>query len=391
MAISQRKRVIQVKLETLYGIDSSPGIADSVLCSALDISPLEGSSVERDFIRPYFGSSGSIRVEDYVTVNFETEIAGSTGGVGAAPAWGSLLKASNFSETITLSAITGTCSAAGTLNTITLSASASAINDFYTGMTVTVDGSYAGEIISYVGSTKVATVAVPWTVAPTAASSYTIGANVIYTPNSNFSTGASSTSASIYFNVDGIKHVLLGARGTVSFDLSPKQIPKMKWKFTGLLGVITDSPQANPATNFLGWQTPVSVSTANTTDINLLGYNASAIEKISFDMANAVIYRQTLGYESVLITDRKPVGAISLEAGLLSQKDWFTAVKASATGPFSIKHGQISGNIVGITCPKVQLAAPKYTDSSGIVMLDMTMALLPYGNSGNDEIRICCK
>ncbi len=92
-----------------------------------------------------------------------------------------------------------------------------------------------------------------------------------------------------------------------------------------------------------------------------------------------------------MITDRKPSGSISLEAGLIATKDWWTAVKDSTTGAFAIKHGQTAGNIVGFTCPKVQLSAPKYSDSNGVAMLDLSMALLPYGVSGNDEIRICSK
>lgn len=396
MALSQKKRVILVKLETAYGTDSGPAITDAVLCSGLDIAPLEGSSVERDFIRPYFANSGSIRVENYASVSFDTELAGSTGVSGTAPEWGLLLKAANFSETITAAPITGICGAAGSLTTIALAAGASEIDDFYTGMTVTIVAGtgigQTGEIISYVGSTKIATISRPWALAPVLTiSTYSIGANVIYTPNSNFGIAVTNTSASIYFNLDGVKHVLLGARGTVSFDLSPKAIPKMKWKFTGLLGTITDSPQATNATDFSGWQTPVTISTTNTTDIHLLGYNKAFIEKLSFDIANTVTYRQTLGSESVLITDRKPSGSITLEAGLVATKDWWSAVKTSTTGAFAIKHGQTSGNIVGFTCPKVQLSNPKYSDSSGVAMLDLSMTLLPYGISGNDEIRICIK
>jgi len=137
MAQATRKRVILVKLEPTYGVDSAPVAADAVLCSNLSITPLEGSSVERDFIRPYFGASGAIRVENFASLSFDTEIAGS-GAAGTAPEWGALLKSSNFSETITAAAITGACSAAGTTTTIALAAGASAVDDFYTGMTIAI-------------------------------------------------------------------------------------------------------------------------------------------------------------------------------------------------------------------------------------------------------------
>ena len=402
MALAQKKRLILVKLESTYGTDSVPVATDAVLCKSLNINPLEGSSVQRDLIKPYFSNDGSIRVENFVSIDFETEIAGS-GTAGTAPKWGSLLKACNFSETITATAITTLTSAAigavaGT--SVTLSVAASAVDDFYTGMTISFDGSatQSYEIIKYVGATKIATLGKGLLTAITATSTTSISPNVIYTPNSNFGTYSTNTSASIYFNLDGVRHVLLGARGTVSFDLSVKTVPVMKWKFTGLLGTISDVAQTVPAVDMSAWQMPVTISTANTTDINILGYNSAIIEKLSFDMANTVAYRQTLGSESVLITDRKPVGSISLEAGYITTlqgttpaKDWWTAAKTSATSQFCIKHGQTAGNIVGFSAPKVQLEAPKYSDSNGVTMLDLTLALIPYGASGNDEIRICSK
>ena len=402
MSLSQRKRLILVKLEPTYGTDAVPITTDAVLCKALTINPLEGSVVERDFVRPYFSNDGNLRVENYVTLDFETEIAGS-GTAGTVPKWGALLKACNFTETITASALTTlTSTAIGALNTtsVTLSSGASTVDDFYTGMTIAFDGSVTQsyEIVKYVGATKTLTLGKGLLTAITATSTTNISANVIYTPNSNFSVNVASTSASIYFNLDGVRHVLLGARGTVSFDLSPKTIPVMKWKFTGLMGTISDIAQGSPAVDVSAWQLPVTISTANTTDINILGYNSAVIEKLSLDIANTVAYRQTLGSESVLITDRKPVGSLSVEAtyvtttqGTIPPKDWWTAVKTSANSQFCIKHGQTAGNIVGFSAPKAQLMTPKYSDSNGVAMLDMSMAFSPYGQSGNDELRICAK
>lgn len=390
MALSQRKRLILVALESVYGTPATPVAGDAVLCTGLDITPMEGSSVDRDFVRPYFGSSGSIRVENYASVSFETEIAGS-GTAGTAPQWAALLKASNFTETLTATAITGTTTAVGALNATSVTLSVGATDDIYTGMTITFDGlATKYEIVKFVASTKVATLNKGLAVAVTAVSTFSVSACAMYLPNSNFG-ATTNTAATIVFNVDGVKHILIGARGTPSFDLTPKAIPKIKWKFTGLLGTITDVALTASSTDYAGWQMPVTVSTDNTTDINIMGYTDAVIEKLTFDIANTVTYRQTLGSEAVLITDRKPVGAISLEAGLIATKDWWTPVKNSTTGYFSIKHGQTAGNIVGFTAPQIQLTEPKYSDSSGVVMLDMNMSFRPFGAAGNDELRICVK
>jgi hypothetical protein len=390
--LSNKKRVILAKIEGTYGQDSSPAAADAILCSNLDITPLEGSSVKRNFDRPYFGGSGAIRVENFVSMTFETEIAGS-GTAATAPKWGTLMKAANFSETITAAAITGTAQVGGSTTSIKLAAAASATNDFYTGMSIEItDGTGAGqkgEIIAYDGTTKIATIAKAWAVAPDVTSQYSIGANVMYLPTSNFGIDVANTSASIYFNLDGVRHVLLGARGNPAPGISAKGIPVIKWKFTGLLGTIGDQPL--PTADFTGWQDPATVSTENTTDLNLLGYTGAVLAKFDFDMGNQIVYRQLVGAESVLITDRDPKGTVSIEATKIADKDWFAMAKNAQTGPICIKHGQTPGNIVGITAPKALITDPKYSESDGVAMLDFGLEFVPFGAGGNDEIRICCK
>jgi len=95
---------------------------------------------------------------------------------------GSTLTPSAVSGNITLTASatnhdTGAAQS-GTSTTITLKSTASATNDIYNGMYVTITGGTgAGQvriIQSYVGSTKVATVDVAFTTAPTSASNYQI-------------------------------------------------------------------------------------------------------------------------------------------------------------------------------------------------------------------------
>lgn len=157
MALATKKRLILIKTETAYGTDIVPAATDAILCAGLELSPLEGSEVERGFIRPYYGNSGSIRVESYASVGFETEIAGA-GTAGTAPKWGTLLKACNFTENPSAVAVAGTTTVASLLNAQTVTLSVGATDELYTGMTITFSGSVIQyEIIKYVASTKVAT------------------------------------------------------------------------------------------------------------------------------------------------------------------------------------------------------------------------------------------
>ncbi|WP_427500807.1 hypothetical protein ACQE3E_15700 [Methylomonas sp. MED-D] len=385
--LSNRKRYIQAALETTYGTDAVP--TATIQCGDITIKPLAGNATERKIIRPEFGGFGSIRTENYVTLSFSCEFAGA-GSAGSAPPWGVLLKGCNFSETLTASAITGTAQVGGSTTSIKLASGASAEDDFYVGMTVSITGGTGngqkGEIIDYNGTTKVATVAVPWAVAPIGDSTYSIGANALYIPNSSFGT-AGNSSLSLYFGVDGVRHILLGARGTVKPSVSAKKLTEMTFEFTGLLGTIADV--SSPTTDFSAWQTPQTVSTANTTDINILGFTGAVLEMFDVDISNTVVYRQLVGAESVLITDRRTKGSIQIEATTIAAKDWWTFAKNASYGPICIKHGQTPGNIVGITGPHVQLENPDYAESDGVAMLKADLSFVPV--AGNDEIRICAK
>lgn len=385
--LSYRKRGILAGLESTYGVDATPTAA--IQCGDITIKPLAGNAIERKILRPTFGGSGSIRVENYVTLSFPTEFTGA-GTAGTSAPYAVLMKACNFSETLTAAAITGTAQAGGSTTSIKLAAGASAVDDFYVGMSVALTGGtgngQSGEIIDYVGSTKIATIAVPWAVAPDATSNYSIGANALYIPNSSFGT-AGNSSATLYFILDGVRHILLGARGTFKPDLTSKQIPGLQWEFTGLMGTISD--MALPTFDFSAWQMPVAVSTANTRDINILGYTGAVVESLTFDIGNDVAHRQLIGAESVVIKDRKVKGGFQIEATSIATKDWWTTAKNADYGVFCVKHGQTPGNIVGITAPHVQIENPDYAESDGVAMLKGDLSFVPV--LGNDEIRICIK
>ena len=80
--------------------------------------------------------------------------------------------------TASQAAVTGTAQAGSTSTTIKLAAAASATDDAYTGMSVTITGGTGSgqikRITDYIGATKVATVDAVWTTTPDATSTYSI-------------------------------------------------------------------------------------------------------------------------------------------------------------------------------------------------------------------------
>lgn len=385
MSLLSRKRMLLAKIETVYNTDPTPtGAANAILVRNQSITPQETETVSRDLIRPYLGNSPQLPVAIHALAEFEIEMAGS-GTAGVAPAYGPLLRACALAEYILAAAVTGTAQAGGA-SSITLAAGASATNDFYRPFTISITGGTgSGQsrvIASYVGSTKVATVSEAWTTPPDATSTYSIDAQVAYAPVSS-----AFESATIYFNVDGVLHKMTGARGTVSQDLAAKGIPVYKFKFTGLYSAVTDTAQ--PAVTLTAWQQPVPVNGVNTAG-RLHGYAGAVLSQLSVDMANSVVFRSLVGAESVLITDRKPAGQITMEAVSVAAKDWWTSIKNAVTGALSITHGTVAGNIVKIDAPAAQLIKPTYQDMDGVQMLQVGMVYVP-GANGNDEVTITVK
>ena len=192
-------------------------------------------------------------------------------------------------------------------------------------------------------------------------------------------------SLSVYYNVDGVQHKLTGCRGTVSFSLKNDAIPTAKFTFSGIYNAVADVAAAS--LTLTGWIKPLPVNRINTPTFSLQSYAAS-ITDLSIDMANTVVFRSLVGgaNDSILITDRKPAGNVTMEAVTVAVKDWWTSIKAATTGALSVVHGTAAGNKVQFDAPAVQIVSPSYQDDNGIVMLQGNLVLVP--SSGNDELKI---
>jgi hypothetical protein len=100
MSLQAKKKTLLAKLETTYGVDPSPtGAVNAVLAKNLNVQPINAETVSRDIERPFFGNSEQLLAEVNTSIDFEIELAGS-GTPGEAPAWGELLQACAFKETV---------------------------------------------------------------------------------------------------------------------------------------------------------------------------------------------------------------------------------------------------------------------------------------------------
>ena len=201
--------------------------------------------------------------------------------------------------------------------------------------------------------------------------------SVTYTP---VSTGFDS--ASIYWYEGGVRHILLGARGTFTLNLTPPKMPRLRFTMMGLKGTITD--QALPAADYSGFIEPVAVNKANTT-LDLHSYTAVA-ESLELAIGNTVTPRFLIGEEAMRITDRKATGTAVVKADTLANKDWFAISKAHTIDALQAVHGTAAGNILTIDAPAVQIGRPSRGATDNVLNYSLPLRLKP--DSGNDELSI---
>lgn len=376
MGLKSNKRIILAKLEGTYGVDPTPTGADAMLVGNLEVNPLAAELVRRNPIRPYFGISDTLIAQSSGAIAFEIELAGS-GVKGNAPAWAPLLKACAFAETINTTSIA--IAVTSEVATVT-----KASHGMLVGESVVISGCTdtplnGTKVIASVPTSGTFTYAAAGAVDDVAAD----GTPLMRVSASYAPISAALPSIAFYYNLDGVLHKMLGARGSVEFTVNVKNIPVMKFTFVSLYSAPVDEAAATP--DFTGFQQPKVANTSNTTAFTLFSY-AGLLEQLNLNVACGVEYRALIGEESVIISDRQPAGNIVIEATTVAQKDWFSLASAGTKGALTITHGTANGNKVTIAAPSVSIGNPSYQDSQGTQMLNIPISATP--SSGNDEIVI---
>lgn len=208
-------------------------------------------------------------------------------------------------------------------------------------------------------------------------------ATATYAP---ISTG--DTTVTLYGYLDGILFMLTACKGTVSFDLNAKQIPVMKFKFLGEYSAATDT--IFPAGMvFTGFQKPLTVGKVNTPTFSFFGFPAVA-QNLGFDVANALVYRDLIGFSGAYSSDSKPTGSATIELPTIAAANFGEIARLGTEGALQLIHGKVAGNIIQVDMPKLQLtSAPTISNDNELAMLAVQFSINP--NAGNDEIVIVAK
>ena len=204
--------------------------------------------------------------------------------------------------------------------------------------------------------------------------------SVTYAPVSS-----SFSSATIYFNNDGIRHILTGCRGTFTMNAEVGQIPTLDFTMVGVYNAPTDT--ALPTTTYSAQASPLIFKEGNTSAFQFFSY-AGCLQSVSFDIGNETVYRELVGCtKEVLITNRAASGTVMLEAPALATKDFFNLAQTETTGNLTFLHGTTAGNRATFTAGQCDISTPTYGDQDGVQMLNVPYVATPT-TAGNDEISL---
>ena len=119
----------------------------------------------------------------------------------------------------------------------------------------------------------------------------TVSTSVEYSPVSD-----AYDSVTIYYDQDGERQILKGARGTVQFMMNPGQIPMMQFTFTGLYAKPAAITPVTPVVT--SFQTPLPVNKTNTPTCTLDTYDA-VLRALEVDWGGEVPYLNFVNLEEV--------------------------------------------------------------------------------------------
>jgi hypothetical protein len=89
-----------MKLETTYGVDSTPaGATDWIEARDVTLTPMDADKVDRNIVLPYYGNAGSILTGFWAKLSFNVALVGS-GTAGTAPKWSAPMLACSTAQTI---------------------------------------------------------------------------------------------------------------------------------------------------------------------------------------------------------------------------------------------------------------------------------------------------
>jgi len=175
-------------------------------------------------------------------------------------------------------------------------------------------------------------------------------------------TAADELDGTIYFYWEGMYHILLAGKSTLTTAGKIGELGYLNFEATGIYGG-TVAGAIPTGTDFGAFVQPVEWSKANTTFV-LDGQNLNMVE---FESAlnNAIEHDEGTELNQIFLNDWNEEGKFIIEAPALGTFDPFAIAKAGTLLPYSLTHGTSAGNIFKQASSGIQLMNPQPAEYKG--------------------------
>jgi len=214
------------------------------------------------------------------------------------------------------------------------------------------------------------------------AETVTAGQDVTFNPVSE-----GEPTLTLYGYLDGTLFTVSGAKGNVSIELNAKQIPVMKFEFTGRYAPPTETGMPT-GVDYSAFIMPKTVGKTNTPTFTFFGLNACT-SAFSINWGNTVTWRDLINCAGAHSPTRSPTGNATIELPKADHANWAEKVRNSDVGSATLIHGVTPGNIIELQMPQLLPGIGTVSDDAGIAMLQLPFDLMP--NQGDDELVIICR
>lgn len=412
MTILYDRAVLLAKVETTFREDASPVPAsDAMLVAEPNFVP-DVTQLERDITRANFSPVATVAGRKVGSMTFRHEVR-NNGNLDASipPALGVLLKGCGMAETqvqttetigdaVAAAANAGTCAWAKTTaydglhrRVFTIVCDTGGISGV---ATVDITSPAVGEYAAFSDLARSVTDATPITLGTNGAQvTPTVGTDLVsgdtwtitVEPERYEYSPVSSTidSLTLYLYLDGLLHIMLGARGTWSMEAQGGQYAIFTFTFTGDFATPTDV--AIPTDAVFESQVPPQVELAALRVDDLETLYAS---RYMFDIANDIQIKESVNaseaYLGGELVGRQPIASFDPEAVLEATHSFWADLAAGTARRFQARVGTVKGGIVDFYAPNVQLQNLAYGNRTQIRTYDASYNLAQV--DGNDELKV---
>lgn len=381
--------LIQPKRQIAAAVESVEGSAESLSAANAKHRVLDQDLVfsediqvtQRNIVQASLSKHTSLIGVELAGITCSIELRGS-GSIaspsGDYPSWDPMIRACGFQRTavkkLAVGAITGTFVHGETVTGGTSNATGRVISR-WTGS----DGQVVVEVLT--GTFQSAETLTGGTSGATATTSATAAAGGwAYEPASS---DVPSLTMAMYH--DGVKKLLVGARGNVRLEGSVGEAAMLRFDFTGVYGGVTDVSMLTG----ISYETTVPPVMKNAT----LKFDSFApvVTSFSFDTGNVVAPRRSIaaaaGAVSARITDRVPTATMDPEMDLVANFDFYGKKKGGTLHYTELAVGSTAGNRFKICVPQTQIVsvAPGDRDRLSTVQLGLELK----GNDSYQDGEIC--